>query len=239
MSPSLSRILREAHCLNGRARFCLYEYVVFTTKFGSEQAVGSCGKECLGKSNDLINGECGCPIKINSSLMDGFDFIGTRDRLNSSAEEWAVTAELFAMGSMCFRCSVSLGDHSVPHIFPSCAKGESEFPKANNSDASTVISLLKFCNFCFPKAVSEVNCLSSSHQRWVALLPSQHAKDHVCSIIHSRCINATFLSALLLQRVSADYRWLSTGNSTINYKSRRLRLLYLHVPVADLTQTQP
>ncbi len=89
--PVLLRILWEAHCPNGRARFCLYEYVVFTTEFGSEQAVGSCGKECLGKSNDLINCKCGCPIKINSTLMDGFDFIGTRDRLNSFAEEWAVT----------------------------------------------------------------------------------------------------------------------------------------------------
>ncbi len=136
----------------------------------TSKAVGSCGKECLGKSNDLINGKWGCPIKINSNLMDGFDFIGTRDRLNSFAEEWAVTAELSVMGSMCFRCSVSLGDHSMPHFFFKC----------------------------FPTADSEVNCLSSSHQRRVVLLPSQHAKDHVCSIIHLRCINVTFLSALLL-----------------------------------------
>lgn len=182
--------------LNGRARFCLYEYVVF----GSEQAVGSCGKECLGKSNDLINGEYGCPIKINSSLMDGFDFIGTRDRLNSFAEEWAVTAELSAMGSTCFRCSVSLGDHSMPHIFPFCTKGESEFPKANHSDASIVISSQKcfvFSNFCFPTADSEVECLSSSHRWWFPLLPSQHAKEGPCVFHHSRCINVTFRSALL------------------------------------------
>lgn len=80
------RVLWEAYCLNRRARFCLYDYVVFTTAFGSEQAAGSCGKECLGKSNGLINGERGCPIKINSSLMDGLDFIGTTDRLNSFTE---------------------------------------------------------------------------------------------------------------------------------------------------------
>lgn len=127
--PVLMQILWEAYCLNRRARFCLYEYVVFTTEFESEQAVGSCGKECLGKSNGLINGKCGCPIKINSSLMDGFDFRETRDRLNSFAEEWAVTVERSAMDSTCFRCSVSLADHSIPHIFPFRTKASRNFLK--------------------------------------------------------------------------------------------------------------
>lgn len=210
--PFLMQILWEAYCLNRRARFCLYEYVVFTTEFESEQAVGSCGKECLGKSNGLINGERGCPIKINSSLMDGFDFRGTRDRLNSFAEEWAVTAERSAMDSTCFRCSVSLAAHSMPHIFPSCTKASRNFQKQRILTPVSLYHFVSFfCNICIPTAVPEVNCLSSSHRRWVVLLPSQHAEDHVCSIIHSRCINVTFLRALLLWRVSADYIWLSTG----------------------------
>lgn len=44
MSPIHMRILWEPYCLNGWARFCLYEFVVFTTEFGSEQAAGLVGE---------------------------------------------------------------------------------------------------------------------------------------------------------------------------------------------------
>ncbi len=198
--PVLLRILWEAHCPNGRARFCLYEYVVFTTEFGSEQAVGSCGKECLGKSNDLINCKCGCPIKINSTLMDGFNFIETRDRLNSFAEERAVTRSFLQW----VQCALDVPSHLEITVcrtfFHLVQKAILNFQKQMVLMPVQLCHLrfFLFSNLCFPTADSEVNCLSSSHQQWVVLLPSQHAKDHVCSIIHSRCINVAFLSALLL-----------------------------------------
>jgi len=129
--PILMQILWEAYCLNRRASFCLYENVVFTTESESEQAVGSCGKECLGKSNGLINGERGCPIKINSNLMDGFDFRGTRDRLNSFAEEWSVLRWIQHAWDVPSRSQIT--------VCRTFFRLESKFPKATNSDASFVI----------------------------------------------------------------------------------------------------